>query len=150
MNKSTRYLRSEIKKGAHRLGDKVAFLEKANYLAVSKQKQRGKALWCVEVAFGDFQKLLESKRRSLKRKHRVSELKLQLAQLMAEVDGLKATNSQIEANNAQLLRNIEEDRKDTRYDRSPKNYLNVAQERAVKGVNPLPYQGGLAGIEGKK
>lgn len=149
MIKRTRYTRKQVGNGAHHLGEMVAFLKGVKYLAVSKHTECGKPAWYVEVELQAFSRLLDAKRRSLKRKHRVTELKTQLAQVAEEREELKAYVARLEANNATLMRNIENDKSADHFTPSPKSYMNVIQERPPKGNNPLPLQGGLAGLEKK-
>lgn len=149
MKTPRRYLRKEIESGAHRLGEKADFLQKCNYLALSQHKTQGRLVWYAEVALPDVQKLMEAKKRSLKRKKTIDALELKLALVLKEYETLRSNYDVLEANNKKLLSNIEEDKVQERYPRSPKSYLNIMQERAVNGGNPLPLQGGLAGLEKK-
>jgi hypothetical protein len=63
------------------------------------------------------------------------------AKLREEVETLRKVN-------AQLMKNIEEDRREDKFQRSPKNYYAAAADHAVE-PKKLPYQGGLAGLEKK-
>jgi hypothetical protein len=54
----------------------------------------------------------------------------------------------LERANERILKNDVEDRAQERFRRSPKNYLNVADERGTS-FKSKPVQGGLAGLEKK-
>ena len=149
MKKPIRYFHKDIESGAHQLGEKVKFLQKATYLALSQHKVQGRLGWYVEVALPDFHKLLETKKLSLKRMHRIEMLKHELELGSAENAKLHLHNDALEANNEKLMINIEEDKTQERYLRSPRSHMSSMQKRAVNGVNPLPLRGGLAGLEKK-
>jgi len=149
MATSPRYTRSDIRRGAVKLVKNTEFLLTAVYLALTHRTVNGERIWYAEVPVQDFRKMFLSTEKASKLRVNLRNIKTENRKLEDENADLRAKNKALEAANARLMKNIQEDARPDRYTRSPKNYHNVIEERSFKPQNPLPLQGGLAGVEKK-
>ena len=124
----------------------VAQLE---FRAISQKRVGRKFLWHLEMELGPFLAIQKSALQAKKLRTKNASLGAENKQLAKQNEELLIKNENLKSNNEQLMRNIAEDTRPDRFLRSPKNYLNVANEKPYTTLSQLPMAGGFAGLEKK-
>jgi len=147
--KSKTYLKDQLLAGEVALPKELAYLSKAKYYAIAQRKVGRKQVWHVEINASVLEKLLKGKSSSSKLRARHIALKASSQQIVSDNAELLDKNAKLEAVNARLMKNINDDKRPDKFVRSPKSYLNAAEDHAFKPYSSLHFQGGLAGLEKK-
>ncbi len=149
------HLQKDIASGKVELPKELSFLGKTKYFSVAEHQVLGVKRWYVEVPATWLSRLLPSKKKlnevRAQLKGSIAEIqthKLAVEELKKEVLDLQKKLDDLKAANRQLMQNIDEDQSPDKFQRSPKNYFNVADETGFK-PRSIPLQGGLAGLEKK-
>jgi len=140
------YLKDQLTAGGVALPKELAYLAKAKYYAISQRTIGRKVVWHVEIEGSVFEKLLKGKKSNSNLRARNSALKASSRQIASDNENLLKDNTALEAANKRLMKNIEDDKRPDKFVRSPKSYLNAAEDHAFKPHNDLPLQGGLPGL----
>ena len=140
------YLENQLTTGDVALPKELAYLSKAKFYAISQRKVGRKLVWHVEIEARDLDKLLKGKKSNSKLRARCSALKASSREIASENAKLLEHNAKLEAANNRLMKNIEDDPRPDKFARSPKSFLNAAEDHAFKPHNNLPLQGGLPGL----
>ncbi len=140
------YLRDQFTTGDVALPKGLAYLSKAKYYAICQRKVGRKLIWHVEIEAPVFERLLKGKKSNSKLRARNAALKASSREIASDNAKLLEDNAKLEAANNRLMKNIEDDPRPDKYARSPKSYLNAAEDHAFKPHTNLPLQGGLPGL----
>ena len=132
-----------------RLPKGLEYLTTARYRAVHPNKVGRKLVWHVEIEVTTHLNLLKVKKNCSKIRSKNALLTLTIRQQETYIEELLMNKANLEAVNARLMKNIDEDNRPDRFVKSPKSYLNVAEERAFKTNGNFPVQGGTGGLNKK-
>jgi septal ring factor EnvC (AmiA/AmiB activator) len=142
-----RYSPRTVRAGKVVLPKSLEPIKQLNFVALLERKSNRRRVWRVELSseIGKAVVIMSDELEDLKKQH--EQLTEERAELKRRLSEAQAHNQRLEQNNKQLLANIEADRRPIRdpHAKSPKNFLNVAQQKGFKVSGPT-VQGGLPSL----